>query len=293
MDPVRVFVGTDTSQILAVKVLEHSIKRHTQLPVEVIPMCDLPITKPKDPRQGQRTGFSFSRFCIPKLAGYRGRAIYMDADMLVFKDIRELWEMPFDGAKVIIQEDLNEYQSVGTAQKAVAPKKRIKQCAVMVLDCGRLDWDIEKIIRGLDTGEYDYASLMYDMCLLQESEIKYGVPFRWNSLEHFDSTTCLIHYTDMATQPWVSTDNKYGHVWFNEVRLMLNNGSLSRRDLESEIEKGYFRPSLIRDIDAPLPKFLQPLRRFHNHYTDKRSGYVMHKAVYQAKRERELAMRQA
>src|SRR5688500_17656237 len=104
MDPVRVFVGTDRSQALAVKVLEHSIKRHTDLPVEVTPMCDLPIRQPKDPRQGQRTGFSFSRFCIPQLAGYRGRAIYMDADMLVFKDIRELWEMPFNGAKVIIQQ---------------------------------------------------------------------------------------------------------------------------------------------------------------------------------------------
>ena len=102
-ETIRVFVGVDRSQLLAVPVLEYSIKRHTTAKVEVVPMLDLPVPKPQDPRNGQRTGFSFSRFCIPKLAGYRGKAIYMDADMLVFRDIRELWDIPFDGAKIIIQ----------------------------------------------------------------------------------------------------------------------------------------------------------------------------------------------
>ena len=105
-DVIRVFVGTDRSQQLAVPVLEYSIKRHTTAKVEVIPMLDLPVPKPKDPRNGQRTGFSYSRFCIPKLAGYKGKAIYMDADMIVFNDIRELWNIPFDGAKVVIQQEV-------------------------------------------------------------------------------------------------------------------------------------------------------------------------------------------
>lgn len=103
---IRVYVGVDRSQLLAVPVLEYSIKRHTTAKVEVIPMLDLPVPEPKDPRNGQRTGFSFSRFCIPKLAGYKGKAIYMDADMLVFRDIRELWNIPFDGAKIIIQQEV-------------------------------------------------------------------------------------------------------------------------------------------------------------------------------------------
>src|SRR5690348_7515960 len=111
METVRVYVGTDRSQLLAVKILEHSIKRHTKLPVEVHPMLDLPIRKTKDPRQGQRTGFSFSRFCIPDLAGYKGRAIYMDADMLVFKDIAELWNWPFDSHTILLQKTLTEEQA--------------------------------------------------------------------------------------------------------------------------------------------------------------------------------------
>jgi lipopolysaccharide biosynthesis glycosyltransferase len=291
-DVIRVYVGVDRTQALAVPVLEHSIKRHTAAKVEVIPMMDLPISAPKDPRNGQRTGFSFSRFCIPKFAGYTGKAIYMDADMLVFRDIRELWDIPFDGAKIIIQKEV-KFQEV-TTQKIGAPKKRKKQCAVMLLDCGQLDWDVEKIVADMDAEKYDYEQLMYDMCILDESEIKYGVPFEWNSLEHYDADTRLIHYTDVYTQPWTECGNPYGYLWFNEVRLMLNNGTLKEADLVKEIELGYFRPSLLRDIKYRhlIPSFLHKFLDKKNAVRDKRAGYVKHKDVYAAKRLRQRAIKE-
>jgi len=136
-EPIRVFVGADRSQLLAVKVLEHSIRRHTLRKVEVHPMVDLPVRSPQDPLNWQRTGFSFSRFCIPELAGYQGKALYLDADMLVFEDIASLWDIPFDHGdsktKVIIQAELPEAHQQ-TNKKPGAPAKRVKQCAVMLLD---------------------------------------------------------------------------------------------------------------------------------------------------------------
>lgn len=291
-DVIRVYVGTDRSQLLAVPVLEYSIKRHTTAKVEVIPMLDLPVPTPKDPRNGQRTGFSFSRFCIPKLAGYKGRAIYMDADMLVFKDIRELWEIPFDGAKIVIQQEV-KFEEL-TTQKIGAPKQRKKQCAVMLLDCERLDWDVEKIVNDMDTGTYDYEELMYDMCILSESEIKYGVPFEWNSLEHWDTETRLIHYTDVYTQPWTECGNKFGYLWFDEVRLMLAKKKLDVATIQKDIDLGYFRPSLLRDIKYRhlIPSFLLSLWDKKNAMSDKLAGYVKHKAVYEAKRLRQKAIKE-
>ncbi len=289
---VRVYVGVDRSQALAVRVLEHSIKRHSSLPVEVIPMLDLPIREPKDPRNLQRTGFSFSRFCIPKMAGYRGKAIYMDADMLVFHDIRELWEIPFDGAKVVIQREVKHQEE--TTNKVGAPKQRKKQCAVMLLDCGRLDWDIERLIDGLDSGAYDYERLMYDLCILDENEIKYGVPFEWNSLEYFDpKTTRLLHYTDVHTQPWTSCWNKNAEPWFAEVRGMLADGSLHWRELQEEIDRGYFRPSLPRDIKYGrfVPGLLRKLWDTKNTLADKARGYIPHKDVYENKKRRLAAVK--
>ena len=288
--PIRVYVGADRSQLLAISVLEHSIKRNTQAEVRVIPMVDLPVPTPKDPRNGQRTGFSFSRFCIPSLAGYSGKAIYMDADMLVFRDIRELWGIPFDGAKVIIQKEV-KFSDVTTLKEG-APRTRRKQCAVMLLDCARLDWTVEGLIASMDSGQFDYEQLMYELCILQEADIKYGVPFEWNSLEHADKDTCLLHYTDVYTQPWTHAGNPLAHHWLAEVRLMLRDGSLAMADLVREIELGYFRPSLLRDlrIGHRVPRVFKGLFDTYNRRCDRKSGYVPHKAVYAAKRERQRAI---
>ncbi|MEO5861664.1 MAG: glycosyltransferase [Burkholderiales bacterium] len=287
---IRVYIGSDRSQALAVSVLAHSIKRHTAAQIEVIPMLDLPVPTPKDPRNGQRTGFSYSRFCIPKLAGYQGKAIYLDPDMLVFRDILELWEIPFDGAKVVIQQEV-KFENEST-QKLGAPQKRKKQCAVMLLDCANLKWDIEEIVAEMDAERYDYDQLMHEMCILDESEIKFGVPFEWNSLEHYDSETRLIHYTDVYTQPWTECGNKFGHLWLNEVRLMLADGSLKWKDIHRDIDLGHFRPSLIRDIRYRhlIPSFVIKLFDRNNSARDKFAGYVKHKGVYEAKRARQQAI---
>ena len=292
-ETVRVYVGTDRSQILAVKVLEHSIKRHTKLDVVVHPMLDLPIKKPSDPRNWQRTGFSFSRFCIPKLSNYSGKAIYLDADMLVFQDIAELWNIDFDGAKVVIQEEIPEKHQ-NTQNKLGAPAKRKKQCAVMLLDCERLDWKIENIIDDLDRGEYDYDTLMHELCILDEKEdIKCGVPFKWNSLEHYDENTCLIHYTDMATQPWVSCKNRFGYLWLNELRLMLKNNSISMSEIQKEIDLGFFRPSLIKELKygQMIPGFLQPFLQKSHEALDKKGEFKPHQEVYRLKKIRKKAMK--
>jgi lipopolysaccharide biosynthesis glycosyltransferase len=291
VDKVRVFIGADRSQALAVKVLEHSIKRHTTRDVEVVPMVDLPIRQPKAPKNFPRTGFSYSRFCVPKLAGYKGKALYLDADMLALKDIAGLWDTPFDGAKVVIQSEIkHECETTG---KEGAPRRRLKQCSVMLMDCGHLRWDLETIINQMDNNEYDYGMLMYELTILNENEIKYGIPFEWNSLEYYDQNTCLIHYTDMYTQPWTSCKNKNGFLWLDEVRMMLKTGALNIAELENEIALGYIRPSLIRDIKYGhyIPKFLGGLTAKYNASFDASKKYVPHREVYALKRIRLEAMR--
>jgi hypothetical protein len=138
-DTIRVFVGADRSQLLGLRVLEHSIRRHTAARIELHPLIDVPSREPRDPRQRKRTGFSFARFLIPGLCDHKGKALYLDADMLVFRDIRTLWETPFDGAKVVVQEPLTEEQARRGKDDAA---RRTRQCAVMLLDCERLDWDV-------------------------------------------------------------------------------------------------------------------------------------------------------
>lgn len=287
-DTVRVYVGTDRSQLLAVSVLDHSIRRHTRRPVSVTPLLDLDLPEPKDPRQRARTGFSFARFAIPRLAGYRGQALYLDADMLVFKDVADLWTMPFDGAKVLIQSDV-EQDATNTRKKA-ARHRRIKQTAVMLINCERCRWVPEEIIAGLE-GRYTYEDLVYHLCILDESQIGYKIPPQWNSLERYTENTCLLHYTDMPTQPWVSLDNPNAHLWLDEVRLMLADGSLSWERIEEEVGLGYLRPSLLEELclpaaGGPLPRDV----RARLAETDRHAGFVPHRAFLQEIERRKSAV---
>jgi lipopolysaccharide biosynthesis glycosyltransferase len=287
---IRIFVGADRSQEKAIDVLEYSIRRHTSRAVEVHRMIDLHVPTPKDPRNAQRTGFSFSRFCIPKLAGYRGKAIYMDADMLVFRNVEELWELEFNNHLVLVQQELGGTDA--SRSKENAPTKRVKQCAVMLLDCSRLQWDIAEIVGGLDRGEYSYEQLMSELCIVPEGNVGYSVPFTWNSLEHFDDQTRLLHFTDMGTQPWVSTRNGNGDLWLAELRDMLSTGAFTMKQIEQEIKLGYFRPSLIRDLRWKhwLPRFMHPAFSKSSEAYDAIRGFVAHKAVYEAKRQRQKAV---
>lgn len=286
----RVFVGTDRSQLVAVKVLEYSIRKHASIPVELTPMVDLALPDPKDPRQGKRTGFSFARFAVPELAGRRGQALYLDADMLVFNDLALLWRIPFAGAKVVIQDEIPAHAR--RPRQRGGPTTRMKQSSVMLLDCSSLDWDAREIIAGLD-GHYTYEDLVYHLCILQPGEIRYAIPFEWNSLEHYEQgTTCLIHYTDMETQPWVSPENKNGYLWIRCVREMLDAGVMSMSEIVQEIAFGYFRPSLrleLESADAAGRITGTQVQRFLEH--DRAKGYVKHRDVYEATKAREAAIK--
>jgi hypothetical protein len=235
--PIRVFVATTEAQMLPVKVLEYSIKKHASMTVEVIPihLSGIDIPEPKDRRNWPRTPFSFQRFLIPELAGFRGRAIYLDSDMQVFKDIKELWTLPFNGAALL-------------AAREDSKSGRRPQFSVMLLDCGKLGWDINTIITQLNSGELSYEDLMYEMSVAEP--IKADIDCTWNSLEKFDAKeTSLLHYTDMRTQPWVSTENSNGYLWFRDLFEALEKGFISLEFVKEQVDKGFVRPSLLFQVE--------------------------------------------
>ena len=256
--PIRVFVGTDIAQMAGVKVLEYSIKKYASMSVEVIPIDDRDVPVPKDPENRSKTGFSFSRLHIPKLCEYKGKAIYVDADMQVFTDIAKLWNAPFEGANVLYSEQPSE-------------KGRIPQYSVMLLNCEKLDWDVTDIVKGFDECKYNYRDVMYHLCLVPPSKKKPLLPFEWNSLEHFEKNkTCLIHYTDMPTQPWVSHDNKNGKIWYDCLREAVDEGFISEEYLHEEIRSGHVSPDLPRwiglsdpdDYESLKKQWIPPYKRF-------------------------------
>lgn len=235
--PVRVFVGSQPAQLLAVKVLEYSIKKHASLTTDVMPLHDarIDVPTPKDRGNRGRTPFSFQRFLIPELCGFSGRGIYVDSDMQVFKDIRGLWTTSFDGADLLAAREPGE-------------SGRRPQFSVMLLDCAALHWDIRNLVSGLDDGTYTYETLMYEMKAARS--VRAGIDPVWNSLERYeDGTTCLLHYTDMPKQPWLSRANPLAYLWVRDLIEAVGSGFLSRELVADEVARGHVRPSLLHQVD--------------------------------------------
>ncbi|MFT4537231.1 MAG: hypothetical protein ACI9P5_004612, partial [Saprospiraceae bacterium] len=230
--PIKVYVATTEAQMLATKVLEYTIKKHSSKPVDLIPMheCGISYDEPKSVENRQRTPFSFQRFLIPKLNNYNGKAIYLDSDMQVFKDINKIWTLPMG------QNDLL------TVKSGKGEGRRL-HFSVMLLDCSKLTWDINDIVEKLDSEELDYSSLMHGMKVAEN--ISADIVEHWNSLEKYtEGETCLLHYTDMETQPWVSTKNPNESVWVSELISAIKDGFISIEYVRSHIERGWVRPSL-------------------------------------------------
>lgn len=235
--PVRVYVGSQEAQLVPVKVLEYSIRKHTELAVEVFPLhhAHIGFPLPRDVRNRPRTPFSFQRFYIPQLAGYRGRAIYLDSDMQVFRDIREIWSLPFDGADLLSAWELAE-------------SGRCPQFSVMLLNCEALRWDLDEIVSRLDRGELTYETLMYEMKVARH--IRAAIDPTWNSLERYEpGRTSLLHYTDMTRQPWISRENPLGHLWVHDLIGAVDQGFISRELVEAHVGEGHLRPSLLHQLD--------------------------------------------
>ena len=90
--PLKVFIGYDPRQPVAVQVLTHSIYTRSSVPVSIQPLVlsTLPI------RRRGLTEFTYSRYLIPWLMEFRGRGLFLDADMLMLGDVKELFDVASD-----------------------------------------------------------------------------------------------------------------------------------------------------------------------------------------------------
>jgi hypothetical protein len=267
VEPMRIFVGGDETEWVPAKVLEHSIRKHASGPVQVAIMRDLAIPSPKDPKNRPRTKFSFYRFAIPALCGFRGRALYVDSDMQVFRDVAELWRIPFGARKVLCT-----FQAAPPAawqdHSWFHPGR---QFSVMLLDCDRLDWRVEEVVRGLDEGRFSYQDLLFRMCLVRDDEIGDDLPVEWNHLEHHEpGRTALTHFTVVPTQPWKTDRTPLNALWMAEYEEAVAAGAIDPQHVRDGIREGFYKPGLepaLRKAPAfwswtdPDAKVLQPQLR--------------------------------
>jgi hypothetical protein len=102
MKPIPVFVGYDPREAIAYHVCANSIVRNASAPVAIIPVA-LNLFKYYDETHADGSNhFIYTRFLVPHLMGFQGRAIFIDGDMIVQGDIVELYESMALGSDVAV-----------------------------------------------------------------------------------------------------------------------------------------------------------------------------------------------
>lgn len=227
MEPLRIFIGYEPSQDIAYAVLKYSLEVHSSTPLDVRPLRLDELTRvtgferPHDPLQS--TEFTYTRFLIPHLCNYEGRALYMDCDMLCFGDIAAIGSLDLSKAwlRVVKQaQAVTSSTKMGGKTQTTYPRKNWS--SLMLLNCARLTcWTKEAV--ETQTGAWLHRfSAIPDECIGD-------LPAEWNVLDRYDDTTRVIHYTEGG--PWLPAceDHPYGQKWF-EYRYRYRRDLVNRSD---------------------------------------------------------------
>ena len=193
---IKIFVGCDPNNcdLEQLMVLEHSVRKHTQHNVEIIWMqlshdINSPWYSNQDTGKGWSTEkwatpFSGFRWAIPELCDFKGRAIYMDADVIVLCDIAELWSHPMNNDAIVI---------------AKGGKSTARLCTCV--------WDCEKAkqylppLNEIRTNPDSHKNLM--RLIKDKPQLVEPYQDSYNNIDGEDlaiEQIKVLHYSDMGTQ---------------------------------------------------------------------------------------------
>ncbi|ENX36828.1 hypothetical protein F889_00079 [Acinetobacter colistiniresistens] len=193
---IKIFVGCDPNNcdLEQMMVLDYSVRKHTKHPVEIVWMQlshdpNSPWYTNQETGEGWHTEhwatpFSGFRWAIPESCNFQGRAIYMDADVVVLCDIAELWSHPKKNDAIVI---------------AKGGKNVARLCTCV--------WDCEKArdyLPPLKDIQADPASHQKLMRLLKDKpKLVQSYQDSYNNIDGeglaIDKIK-ILHYSDMGTQ---------------------------------------------------------------------------------------------
>lgn len=206
--------GHEDSRIPSL-VMQASIKRYWP-EAPVINTYDL--EKPRLTSRKNPTPFSLVRHMVPKLCGFRGWGVYVDADQIVFDDMRKMLRA--------VQNDPNSPQNVLYRSEA-------NGCTgVVLMNCELLNWDAWHVRDKIDSGKLDYSDAQRNM----QSYGKIGdLGIEWNTHDnqYQEGKTKLLHFTNLGTQPWkFPGKHPQERVWAKSLRQAIDEGYLTEDELD-------------------------------------------------------------
>lgn len=216
---IRVFIGFDERETVAAHVLAHSIQRHTTEPVSIAFLAkhqlEADYWRKRDANQS--TDFAYTRFLVPYLCNYQGRAIFMDCDMLCRSDIAELWNTTArsDKAVHVVKHDYTPKLGVKFLKQPQTVYPRKNWSSLMVFNNPMCDISLMDVNHG--TGLF-----LHRFEWLDDQDIG-GLPVEWNHLvgEYEPNPDAkLVHFTRGGPYFKEYEHCEFSDEWFAEFERM-------------------------------------------------------------------------
>lgn len=207
----KIFIGWDSTQDIAYRVLAYSIQKHASKAVDIQPikLADMEargFRRPYDPLQS--TEFTYTRFLVPWLCGYEGVALFIDGDMLALGDITELFNLAMEPyALRVVKHDHRPVEAIKMGGKTQTVYPRKNWSSMMLLNCPRLRvWTKENVETRSGAWLHRFEPIPDE--LVGEIDGRY-----WNVLDRWDEKTKLVHLTSGG--PWLPgcENHPYGEIW--------------------------------------------------------------------------------
>lgn len=226
----RVVIGTERSQFVTQKVLEYSIAKSSNRQVKTIS------AKQRYARVGG-TNFGFVRFAVPSMMRYSGKAVYLDADQIVLRDIRQLFdELPSTHSVGLVKSPIGNFGG-----KTISDGN---QTSVMVMSCADLsDWKVPELFSSvvpnrteLRAGQIHYRDFM-SLNWYNQDKI-FPIDPAWNHFNIFRADSKIVHFSHVRSQPWINPKHELAGWWNDWLIDTVRNGYLSKTRLWYEIQRG-------------------------------------------------------
>ena len=219
---ISLFVGFDERESVGFHVFQYSLLKHATKPVACTPLSNLGLAEGSN-------HFTYSRFMVPYLMGFRGHAIFADgSDMLMLGDITELAKH-YDKSKAVQVVKHPDYQSTN-ARKYIGTEMECDQtnyprknwASVMIINCNHSAWFAmtPKFLETCD--KLELLQLRY----FDDAEIG-ELPPEWNVLVdegQDDSSAKILHWTQGLPSFPHYRNSRRSKDWFDYHDALFKNG---------------------------------------------------------------------
>ena len=219
--PFHVYVGWDSREDIAYQVCRHSLLRNASAPLEIMPLVQKDLRAqgiyPRGEDPLSSTEFTYTRFLVPHLAGYRGWALFCDCDFLWLGDVKDLIALIDERYAVMcVHHDHRppEKTKMDGQVQTVYPRKNWS--SMILYNCGHpANAALTPEVVSAETGAFLHRFSWLDDDLIG------AVPETWNWLEGWcekpeGGPPNVVHHTRGG--PWF--DNwrhvDYGDLWLAE-----------------------------------------------------------------------------